>query len=930
MRIDNALRAIALITVAAIVLTLTSETALGQAPTAEQLKAFENLPQSQREAILQQLGIVGGAGAASPLTAPGASTTPNQITVQRPPTFLSDGREIGFDQRMTLPEGVAITGGEQLLIELILIPAAPVDGLRTPDELRRLESRRDGILKRNPFELTRHGVLQLPGFAPISLAGLTQKEAQQRLALDPMLRDFSVAVSILRLQPQGAKGLKPFGYEMFRSSSTAFVPGTDIPVPPDYQLAPGDSLGVQLYGQQNQNLTLPVGRDGTISFPGLGPVSVEGLGFGAAQSMLQKRVQQQMIGTRAKVSIVDLRSLRVLVLGDAEKPGSYVVSGLSTVTNVLFVSGGVKQFGSLRNIAVMRDGKLIRRLDLYDVLLKGDTSNDVRLQTGDAVFIPPIGVMVGIYGGVQRPAIYELTRERTLTELVAIAGGLGPDTDPSVVEVERIKADGGDREVVSVDLSTPAGRAFALRSGDLVRISDARPAFENGIALDGNVYRPGTYAWRSGVRLSDVIRSVEDLKPASDIHYVLVRRESADSREVSVLSADLDAALRARGTDADIPLQSRDRITVFDLISARDRVITPLLDELRRQASPAVPASVVYVDGRVNAPGAYPLEPGMRITDLIRAGGGFQDAAYANGAELTSYTVIGGEHRRADIQVVDLAAIGRGEKTADLKLRPYDVLSIKETPEWGRLEQIELLGEVKFPGKYSIRRGETLSSVLQRAGGLTVIAFAQGAVFTREDLKLKEKEQLERLSTRLQSDLATMSLQAANSNSPGVAQSLAAGQGLLDQLRQSKPVGRLVVDLAAVASDRGRQGGDVTLRNGDRLFVPRTTEEVSVLGEVQNATSHLYRQGLTRNAVIALSGGTTRRADKARAYVVRANGSVVVPGSRWLSSSDIDVQPGDTVVVPIDTERMPPLPMWTAITSIIYNLAVATAAVARL
>lgn len=909
--------------VLALVLTLAGTLAFAQTPTAEQLKAFQSLPQAQRDAILQQAG---GAGGTQPSGTNAAGS--NEIYVQRPELGQSNSQP---GTSANLDANPKITGYEQLLIEI----AMPMDD-RLPvgrpeterPNLIKLAERREQIVRRNPYELSREGLLQLPGFDVIPLAGLTAKQAEERLASDPMLREFTVTVKVLRVDARGPRALKPFGYEMFRTGATAFVPGTDIPVPADYKVGPGDVFDVQLFGQQSKTYTLPVGRDGSVAFPELGPIAVGGLGFGAAQGMLEKRVRQQIIGTQARVRLSDLRSMRVLILGDAEKPGSYVVSSLASVTNALFVGGGVKPIGSLRGIEVKRGGQLIRRLDLYDVLLRGDTSNDVMLQTGDAVFIPPVGPTVAIDGEVRRPAIYELAKERTLSQIVALAGGLSPTADASVVTVERV-GPRGEHVAADVDLSSAAGQAFTVQSGDVVRVAMVRPVVDNGITLGGHVYRPGVYAWRDGLHLTDVVRSIDDLQPRADTHYVLVRREAPDTRRVSAVSADLDAALAQRGSAADILLAARDRITVFDTISPRDRVIVPLLEELRTQSRPDDLAGVVYIDGRVNAAGSYPLEPGMRVIDLLRAAGGLDDAAYVNSAELTRFTVIGGERRTVDIRQIDLAAARGGDAEANVLLHPYDLLSIKLTPEWTRQEQIELVGEVRFPGTYLVRRGEKLSSVLHRAGGLTPVAFPQGAVFTREELKRRERDQLDRLATRLQADLATLALQSSQSNS-NETQAMSAGQGMLDQLRQTKPVGRLVVDLAAIASNPANHELDVTLRNGDKLVVPRATEEVSVLGEVQNPTSHLYRAGQTRDDLIGLSGGMTARADRKRAYVVRADGSVMASTSHWRGGGNVPVHAGDTVVVPPDAEKMRPLTMWTAVTTIIYNLAIAATVLARL
>jgi protein involved in polysaccharide export with SLBB domain len=268
---------------------------------------------------------------------------------------------------------------------------------------------------------------------------------------------------------------------------------------------------------------------------------------------------------------------------------------------------------------------------------------------------------------------------------------------------------------------------------------------------------------------------------------------------------------------------------------------------------------------------------------------------------------------------------------------PYDVLVVKVTPQWTEPGTIELTGEVRFPGRYPITRGETLSSVLRRAGGFTDLAFEEGAVYIREELKKREKEQLDLLTNRLQSDLASLSLEAvassaatSNSNaSSGATQGLAVGQSLIQQLRETKPVGRLVINLDRVV--QGRPGGpeDVLVRDGDKLLVPKQTQEITILGEVQSPTSHVYRSGLTRDDYIAKSGGVTQKADRSRIYVVRANGDVVAGArSGWFRRSrSTEMRPGDTIVVPLDTERIRALPLWQAVTTIIYNLAVALLAV---
>ena len=287
---------------------------------------------------------------------------------------------------------------------------------KTPEEAR---SRyfRDRILKNNPYKLNRFGVLEIPGLPAIPLAGLTAEEATRRLSADPDLRPFTVKVTLLRLEPLDAESVKPFGYDLFEGSPSTFAPVKDIQVPLDYAVGPGDTLNVQIYGTETASYTFTVGRDGRINFPKLGPISVSGT-FDAARREIEQRVARQLIGTQASVTMADLRSIRVFVLGEAQKPGSYTVSGLSTMTNALFVSGGVKKIGSLRNIQLKRNGRVVSDLDLYDLLLHGDTSADRQLMPGDVIFIPPIGPTVTVYGQVRRPAVYELRSEKTMSQIV--------------------------------------------------------------------------------------------------------------------------------------------------------------------------------------------------------------------------------------------------------------------------------------------------------------------------------------------------------------------------------------------------------------------------------------------------------------------------------------------------------------------------------
>ena len=914
-----------------VVFTLFASVAQAQtAPTAEQLQLFNQLDPSQQQSILQSIGQASGSSLSGQTSTQInlGNTIEGQLEAN-PSSFGNIGYgRIGSsvlagkrDVKGVSPEVITLKGEDTVLVD--------IERLSDKQELHSQEQYMNELINlirsKNPYLLTRDGSLQLPGFKSIPLSGLTIEQASSRVAADPALRDLKVKLSLLPLDKSGVAGLSPYGYDLFNGSASTFAPVTDVPVTDDYVLGTGDELTVQLYGNTNRTFKLVVGRDGRINFPALGPISVAGQNFSVVQASLEARVSRQMIGTNASISMGATRSIRVFVLGEANQPGSYTVSGLSTMTTALFVSGGVKTIGSLRTVQLKRQGAVVRTLDLYDLLMKGDTSGDARLMQGDVIYIPTVGATVAVQGEVKRPGIYELKGNQTAKDAISLAGGLTADADLSKVSLVRINKQ-GQRSAMDVSLNVAARAATVLNNGDVLSVARVSPALESGITIEGHLYAPRTVAWRSGLRLTDVIHSVDELKPNADIHYLLIRREMIPDRRITILSADLASALAERGGVADIVLQARDQITVFDAEADRSRVIDPILKDLRLQSHAGRSAEVVGVIGRIKMPGDYPLEPGMRVSDLLRAGGSLQDSAFTSSAELTRYSDADGK-RTTELITVDLAAIFRGDAAADIKLQPSDLLTIKELPLWSKREQVTLNGEVRFPGVYSIQRGETLRSLIQRAGGLSDMAFTEGSVFTREDLKLQEQQQLDLLATRMQSDLTTLSLQSAQTNQAGASQTLAIGQQLMSQLKNTKSVGRLVIDLGKVMSGEPGSDSDVILKDGDTLIVPRQRQEVSVIGEVQAPTSHLYGKGISLAEYVTKSGGMTRKADEKRIYVVRANGAVVVnSGSAW-TRRGTEMKPGDTIVVPMDTDHVPTLPLWQAVTQIIYNVAIAAAAV---
>ncbi|MBM4213224.1 MAG: hypothetical protein FJ179_05850 [Gammaproteobacteria bacterium] len=915
-------------------LTLAALPSGSQVPSAQQLELLRTLSPSDRQQLMDQLSG-GNAQDDQASKAPAPDTDDERSTRN-----AEESNPIQKDDRLTAGDSVLVTidyikdspARTQFVgegIPPIFVPgeSAPV---YSADEQQRLGKVIEVVRDRNPYVLDKDGVLQLPGLRPIGLAGLSDMEATARLRAESALVKLKVELRRLPLERTGSEALKPFGYDIFTQRVSTFAPGVDIPVPSSYLVGAGDQLNVQLYGAQNRLLRLTVGRDGRLSFPELGPIDVAGKTFEMVAAEIEARVSRQMIGTQASVGMGSPRSIQVFVMGETKKPGAYTVSGLATITGALYASGGINATGSLRDVQLKRRGATIRRLDLYELLLRGDTSGDLSLLPGDVIFVPPVGATAAVNGEVKRPAIYELKGSATLFNLIELAGGLTPEADGSRVSVVRNSAD-RRRVAFSLSLDDEAMRRASLANGDVVRVSRLRPTIDSGVILEGHVFRPGVVAWREGMRISDLIPSLDELMPNADVGYVLVRRESSSTKKFAVLSADLAAALKEPGSTHDLLLSPRDRVMVFDSQAERRLLIDPLLRELRSQSTLEQPTKIVSIGGRVKAPGDYPLEPDMRVSDLLRAGGSLDPSAFIGTAELLRFNR-GDTEREGELLQIDLASLLRGDLSADLTLQPFDTLTVKELPEWGSRDSVVLRGEVRFPGIYPIRRGETLRSVLERAGGLTGLAFVRGAVFTREETRRRQVQQTRELMDRMRRDLATTAIQMSQGTQVGDKnQSVVAAMSLIDQLEDARPIGRLVIDLDGVVAKQIGSRDDIILRDGDELSVPKIKQEVTVIGEVQNAISHLYRSSLSREDYLSLSGGTTTRADVERIYVVRADGSVITKQRGWLGRAGSQgIQPGDTIVVPLDVERLPPLPLWQAVTGILYNSAVALAAVSSL
>ncbi|MBA6417678.1 SLBB domain-containing protein [Colwellia sp. 6M3] len=802
------------------------------------------------------------------------------------------------------------------------------------------------------------------------------------------------------------KPLERFGMDVFSNAPSTFTPTMDIAIPNHYVLGVGDQLSIQVYGKENAEYVLPITREGNILIPDVGPIKIVGLSFSEMKKFLTEKIQQRIIGVNVVVSLAELRSMRIFVLGDAYKPGPYTLSSLSSVTHAIFAAGGVSDIGSLRNIEVKRAGKIVQTVDLYDLLIKGDSSSDILLQSGDVVFIPTQSKSVSILGEVRRPAIYELKKGDNFNQVIAMAGGLLPSAYPQSTMIERYNNQ-NLRSIINVDLTDSAARTQELKSGDYIRVLKSSGMYEQSITVIGAVTRPGKYQWQQGIKIADLLPSLDShILPSADLSYGLIVRQKDDARNIEVLQFNLARALNLSVENSvdNLMLLPSDKILIFSNVTksvdekisldelaftkeqlfakerqqaktsydeksfwkkyggsssqrssataedeeaerlanqslveitntvdrtvdiremalfSRPRLLAPVLRKLRQQGASGQPIQLVEVDGQVKFPGIYPLAQNAKISDLLAAAGGVKESAYLTRAEVTRNTLTAEGATKVSLDV-DLDLALKEDKNFDIALQSKDRLNVHKIPAWSENHVVELRGEFVFPGKYTIRRGETLADLVTKAGGLTQYAHPDGSVFTRKKLKELEKQNLIKLAGDLRIEMASKSL-----TDQGTSTSYDDAQKLLSDITELEPVGRLVINLPRLMNSNS---DEVLLEGGDILFVPTKKNSINVIGQVQVGSSHLYNSAMTAEDYIAQSGGIKKRADEERIYVISASGSIkMIEQSNWFAgTADTSLKPGDTIVVPLDSEYMSDLTLWSTATQIIYNAAVAVAAI---
>lgn len=663
----------------------------------------------------------------------------------------------------------------------------------------------------------------------------------------------------------------------------------DVPLGPDYILGAGDELSIALWGGVSQTVLRTIDRGGRVSLPEAGPVQVAGLTLKDAQALITRMLQPQFRDIHVLVSVAQVRSIRVFVVGDVQRPGAYEVSSLASPLTALFAAGGPTAIGSLRILRHFRNQKQIGEIDLYDFMLHGMSPVDDKLEADDTLLVPPAGPQVAVFGAVKRPAIYELKDEQDLAAVLDDAGGLTVAASLAHIVIERIVPHQG-RVEVAVDTGSdrdPAAvlsrlRATGVKDGDRIHVATVLPYSEQVVYLQGHVARPGKIAFHERMRLNEVLRSYRDMLP-----------EPADRGEIVRL----------------VPPDLHPEVVQFSvpdvLIGNANPALEPF-DTIRIYGRYERDAPVVSIRGEVERPGDYPMFKGMTAADLVRTAGGFKRDALVERADLASYQVK--DNARVIVQRQDVAigdAVVDHKHAADVALRPGDVLTIHQLTGWNDIgASIIIEGEVAHPGSYSFQAGEHLSDILRRAGGLRPTAYPQGAVLTRPEVASLEEKSRQELIRQIETSAASARMKpTADSGGQSATLQLVQQQEeqILSRLRSQPATGRLVIQ---IDSKIGRWAGtpaDIEVRSGDTLRIPKRPGFVLVTGQVYSPAAVTFMPNHTAGWYLKRAGGATSIANQKEIFIVRANGSVIGRGShKWFDRGILSTRldPGDTIVVP--------------------------------
>jgi protein involved in polysaccharide export with SLBB domain len=701
-----------------------------------------------------------------------------------------------------------------------------------------------------------------------------------------------------------------YGARLFAAQPASFGPIDQAPAPQDMVVGAGDELRIRVWGQVNFSANLRVSREGEIYLPKAGDVHVAGLAFSSVAAHLRKALEQVYRNFELSVDMGEIHSIQVYVTGQARQPGEYTVSALSTLVNAVFLSSGPSGAGSMRHVELKREGKVLADFDLYALLVKGDKTGDVQLQSGDVLYIPAAGPQVALVGSVRQEAIYELRGEETIEELLEASGGRTAVASGGRISVERIE-DHAQRRAFELKTDA-AGLATPLADGDIVRINPIASDYRETVTLRGSVANPGRFLWHVSMKLSDLMPDRDSLVSRD---YWWRRTQLGLPAPEFVPSLDALAPQPQTGRfstqqTGSSPMQQSGGLPVRQTGRLPNAVSNALLQQ---QSSNDYPSAAMrkLSDTRASAEagtlgGIEVNNPMGRETALLRPA--FEtDWNYAVIERLDTATMA------TSLLPFDLGKLVLShDASQDLELQPGDIVTVFSQddipqPMDRQTKYVRLEGEFAHAGVYSVLPGETLRSLVVRAGGLTDKAYLYGAEFTRKSTQVIEAQRLKEYADRLEHQLARSSIAMSNAASGASQESGQQGQiasvdrALIERLRQVQPTGRIVLDLNPHSTGEN-QLPETQLEDGDQLLVPPVPATIQVIGAVLNQNAFLYRSGARVGQYLHMAGGPNRDADHGQIFVLRADGSVTGRSAGqsifYSGFQDARLYPGDTIVVP--------------------------------
>ena len=711
------------------------------------------------------------------------------------------------------------------------------------------------------------------------------------------------------------KMLPRFGAKLFSSDLAVYTPSDKSLAPTGYLLGPGDVLNVQVFGKDAFGALAEVDRSGQITLPRIGSIAMAGFTFEEAKRVIEKQVTDRLVGSEVFTSLGELRQISIFLAGEVQAPGSYNVSALTSISQALYLSGGITGIGSYREIQVLRGNQLVTSFDLYDLLLKGRSDDDITLQSGDTIFVPVASGIVTISGAVRRPARYDLQDGETFSDLVSIAGGFTASAFQSLSTVKRLNA--GDGEPSIINLEGNSGE-FILQDGDIVVAKQGSSQIRNAVSLLGNWTRPGQYQFTPGMRISDFLGDVDtDIKIGANLDVGLIVRRINSDLDIEVIAFDIIGVTEFPDSNQDLLLQEFDQVVLLPSEGVlTSGLLTPIVNKLRRQAGEERSTNSVRLTGAVKEPGEYPLIAKGGLRFQIALAGGLADGAYIKSVEIRR---IAEGDESADVSLVNVDLTNE----FNFELKSRDVVRVDFLPDWNPNETAQITGEVQFPGTYALRNGETIGTLIKRAGGFSSEAFPEAARFLSASTKKQQRRSAAQIIQRFEREQASRNATGVVGANPSQND-----QDFASSLLESFQ-GRLVVDIDRIMA--GDPNADVLLQDGDELLIPKLVESVTVAGEVYEPGSFRYQPEISLEDYLVLAAGVTERARKKNIYVIEPNGAVVLvkPSKRQLfrfNQSVAGLAPGSVIVVPTNYDYDKPINRYRAITSVVFESVASIAA----